>query len=1192
MAEGDPPYPAAANVTGTACQIQRMIWEVTTEEFRGQDARYGMDSYYGRELLFLAANNEWIRSTREAIEITRSDSVDTQVTIEVDLNMITHEAFRDRTGPIWLPLLILSGPTREPPGGGASSSPHSGPLSEWRRRLRPRFAAVASNATEADPFASLSVANAEGHLLAPLPAADVWHRLSAALAEIFINIAVASWSGPDEERPTSTRDQRLLLAAAIYRFLRDRIEPSASVDAHTGNGRRYPLTERANGPVAGALSGRIGTAKERLSRLLTYYIDEYEDRRRRQPPGQPTVLAAGDPSAGMLIQNAIEVLEALAGATAVVVTADSATTPAVFTVTAPTRRLHASNPPIIGWPRAQLKIDLLLPAADADRQVQVNLPDGVCFDDSQAGTPRGTVTIAVRRPQPIRHLCWLMTVLSGRAESSPRPWTLRRCLADLAIAKADAAIEVLRYLLVISTGDLAEDQDRTKATRDRLDCLRSDLRKLSEGESGSLIAIRRVWGTGDWIPAVLYRPAAIDSLSPRAAITRVTAIEDISHRPTPIGATIDVNVTVADAGFFSVARFAGLMSMLLTAVVLAFFAVLAMHKDANGFEPPSAEVLAATLTLFSVILAGRVRHPDTSTLRGLLSTTGNWLIVFSVMPTVIFAIALAFHISDLASVVWAGGTIVMQMALELLMLRGPLSDTGHPRQPPRRKLSTQPSPDYPQSEALHTNWWRSTTAEALMIGTQAHAYVVWENAQPPALADVLARADAANGQMSDSEWPAVGAQPGPRLHACTYETAHRPANVLALLRSGTARQALTFVVFREQPVAEWAQSLNAHPVPLDPDRLAPLEASANKIDVLVGLPPEDPAPLLADHPVTRVLSVAAGHHLMALDARHPIPAPSAAKVDWRWSRVRIGLRDADMACLPSFLDSICRLTTANPTWDVQIQMTPSSRPQMVIPARRNRQAGAARLIFDSDLDAVTKADGSTHIHRSSAWRLMAICADARVGIEHDVLHRLATSDPRLRLAGVNSAVMHGMAVILLLGYKAGADPANCHDAKTAATTLAELGQAGTNLTVPVDTWQTCTQLGHASRYPLLRVRIRNQDRPGTMRNLLESLGTQIRHGLPSVRGPINTWYALSEISAGYAAFTRISAPLPIVYGRDADWSQTKIGEFKRILEKVEKEVRRSARQAAATSAPPHPYLDGSDVADEPVVSIDFIEAPA
>ena len=281
---------------------------MTTEEFRGQDARYGKDSYFGRELLFLAANNEWTRATRETIDITRSDSVDTQITIQVDLDKITHEALRHRTGPIWLPLLILSGPTREPPGEGSPSGSRSWPLGRSPGR-RPKPAAIATAAIESDPFASLSVADAQGRLLAPLPNADVWHRLSAALAEIFINIAVASWSGPDHERPTSTRDQRLLLAAAIYRFLRDRSEPSAPVDAeHAGHA-----------PATGTFSGRIGTAKERVSRLLAHYIDEYEDHHCRASAGQPRVPAPGDQAAGMLIQHAIEVLHALAGAVVVVV---------------------------------------------------------------------------------------------------------------------------------------------------------------------------------------------------------------------------------------------------------------------------------------------------------------------------------------------------------------------------------------------------------------------------------------------------------------------------------------------------------------------------------------------------------------------------------------------------------------------------------------------------------------------------------------------------------------------------------------------------------------------------------------------------------------------------------------------------------------------------------------------------------
>jgi hypothetical protein len=57
------------SVLRAAQRLQRTARQVTLEEFRLQDSHYGHDSYYGRELLFLIANNEWARATREIVDI-------------------------------------------------------------------------------------------------------------------------------------------------------------------------------------------------------------------------------------------------------------------------------------------------------------------------------------------------------------------------------------------------------------------------------------------------------------------------------------------------------------------------------------------------------------------------------------------------------------------------------------------------------------------------------------------------------------------------------------------------------------------------------------------------------------------------------------------------------------------------------------------------------------------------------------------------------------------------------------------------------------------------------------------------------------------------------------------------------------------------------------------------------------------
>ena len=84
-----------------------MVGLVTADEFHRHEDRYDYDSGQGRELLFLIANHEWVRGTSENVDIDRSDAIETALKIDVDLRQITHEAFRGRTGGLWLPVTVL-----------------------------------------------------------------------------------------------------------------------------------------------------------------------------------------------------------------------------------------------------------------------------------------------------------------------------------------------------------------------------------------------------------------------------------------------------------------------------------------------------------------------------------------------------------------------------------------------------------------------------------------------------------------------------------------------------------------------------------------------------------------------------------------------------------------------------------------------------------------------------------------------------------------------------------------------------------------------------------------------------------------------------------------------------------------------------------------------------------------------------
>ena len=460
--------------------------------------------------------------------------------------------------------------------------------------------------------------------------------------------------------------------------------------------------------------------------------------------------------------RAVQVLEAFTEAVVVVVAVDRDRTPTVLTVRAPTRRLSRNRALTLGRPRARMLIDLLMPSADADRQVQINLPDGVSLDVPRHPTPPAHVTIEVRWPQPFHHLRALMTQLLG-PEASHRPMSLQQCLADLAAVKAEAARDALRLHEVRAADDPdpkrdSDPRDLTREVSDWLGKLHAQLHLLSANPatpSEALAALRETWqDRGSLPPLTLRRRTSADTLSPRAVVARADALEDLVQRAaSPTDAHVSFRVAVTDAEFFSIARFAGGMSFLLTLVVAGFFAIAIFRP--KGSERPSAEVLFGALTLFSAILAGRIQLPDRSTLRGLLSATGNWLIVASILPTVLLAVALAFYSSPWQAVLAAGVAMAAQLVLQLVMWRGPLSDTGSSRRPPRRLLQTGPAPDYARAHVLSSDWWRSTTAEALMIGRQAYGYVVWQHGENRSLTRLLVDAQQASP-------PIQAAPPGTR----------------------------------------------------------------------------------------------------------------------------------------------------------------------------------------------------------------------------------------------------------------------------------------------------------------------------------------------------------------------------------------------------------------------------------------------
>src|SRR6202000_3187364 len=101
----------------------------------------------------------------------------------------------------------------------------------------------------------------------------------------------------------------------------------------------------------------------------------------------------------------------------------------------------------------------------------------------------------------------------------------------------------------------------------------------------------------------------------------------------------------------------------------------------------------------------------------------------SMLPALTLAIALGFEAHGAAAYYWAGGCVGAQLCLGVIMQSGPLVPTGRSRFGKPRILSTD-TPDYRHFEALRSDYWRDTTAEALMIGRKAYGYIVWQKANP------------------------------------------------------------------------------------------------------------------------------------------------------------------------------------------------------------------------------------------------------------------------------------------------------------------------------------------------------------------------------------------------------------------------------------------------------------------------------
>lgn len=1112
-------FSSALSVWLTAVDLRDAAKAVQVDEFYWHDARYNLDSSQGRELLFLIANHEWVRATSEIIDISRSDVIGTELKIDIDLSQITHEAFRGRTGRTWLPIALL------PPQSG-----------------QPEL--------ELDLFAT--VQDASGNQLPLLPSDQLAQQISAALAEIVVNMAVAHMRSSE-----NSRDERVLMSAAIYRLLQ-------------GGSPRTRLASVLT-------TRRVKAARTALLYLINPYIDFLEQRAWNVAPREQFVPE--------LAHRAIIVLKALADSTIIAVPTEYDASPTVFTVRVPSRPLMSATEPFhprnpATWlrrPSGRLAIDLLLPTADASRQIQVDLPDGVSLEQSATDTgssysPLARLDIAVKSPPPLQELSAAMLQIvgtgnytrPGRAHSPviPAPpqalsWppSLVQSLGDLARAKTAIALETLRHYEVEDLRQSPSDSagSSPSAVYSGLCELAEELDSFEKVDKETLAHLKETWDSASPGKSSLFRRVSISQPGPRTVLAHVEMIADVTQRATPERATVQLNVKLDDRDYLSIARTSTAMSLGLMIVVLLFLFSYALR---GSNVSPAPEVLAIVLTLFATIQASRISRPDRSTLRGRLSAAGNRLIAASMLPPVILAVALAFEPRGWLAVMITAAFTVPQALLLVAMLRGPLTSSGSRRNSLSSKsrlgqphmFKTAPL-DYSRFEPLRSGYWQNTTADALFIGRLAHGYVVWQGAEKNP--DIL---------------PQLTPLLRPRILS---SSADESSSVLALLHSSTQRQAVTFVVFRDKPDEGWVSNPNIqiNELDLDPDRLAPMDNVSDTVDVFIGVHGSE-APTISRHPLIAAID-AARNRLIVLEAEFPVPAPVPGYKDRQWARIRIALRDTrDLGRLVKFLETIYD-NDHSPDLArhvVAVQMVPTNDPRITdhdVSDLAGHDEGAVSCASTGTFDAPNAVILQKEPADVPAWRMVALYAEARSNIESDLIRQVPYDRDRFQLAHLNFARLHGIAAVTLLLHEIESPVAGDAAVNDRSSEANDTGhrtdrdaQEGTDRAkqkwglprVVVNEEVSKEQLGPLIEYPLLRVRFRWRDRPGAMLDVLRSIGEALAkdRSLIDAREPILP-YARLEIASGSVALGHLTIHLEITSRSMRHWNNF---EVERLARKI------------------------------------------
>jgi hypothetical protein len=562
------------------------------------------------------------------------------------------------------------------------------------------------------------------------------------------------------------------------------------------------------------------------------------------------------------------------------------------------------------------------------------------------------------------------------------------------------------------------------------------------------------------------------------------------------------------------------------------------------------------------------------------------------LPAVTLAVALAFAFrpGGWAAIFWTAGAVVFQSSLLALMWHGPLTpigpssvDTRGKRSVgQRRKFETEPL-NYEYFEALRSDYWRNTTAEALMIGRMAYGYMIWQ------------------GVDSNRAAESIPPKLEPLLtQGAGLVTSAESSSILALLHSSTQRQAVTFVVFRGKPEDNWAADNNIRKIglDLDPDRLAPMDSVTSTVDIFVGVP-ANTMPTVVEHPLI-VIMEEAKNRLIPLEAQLPIPAPIPGYYNRQWARIRVALRDTkDIGRLTDFLDAIARKVaqSGGPGHVVAVQSVPTVLPRIIACSdaklsSTEREAIDDIMLWTGDLDVSNVQAIMDEPASACTWRMIAVCADARSNVESDIIQHLPFDQSHFQLAHLNYARLHGTAVIVMLVHemRGGRSVGVLSDGQVSHRAQgpvmgAESGEEkppGGQPRILVDAEVSRDDLGPMMQYPLVRIRYRWQDRPGAFLNVLSSVGEALGDESPPIE-PKNcsVSYARLLVASGRLALGHLTVRIKAPAQGEKEWNPMKKERMGRTIGALAALKAESARASGLRE-------DNLGPLEDPVIRIDLI----